>query len=710
MEKLKHQVLAAILCSIQCALLSTPTVADSPDPSVPLAFDLQTAHDLQIRQLQGGEYELMMTGNDPFVVLNRFDSKLVPESHSVLAFEYFAPSGGEGLTVYYGPPIQGHRHFAAGKLNRSVSWQPFGCDLQKLSEGEWSKDLNQLRLDFGRTSGIVYRIRNLHLRASTLEERRIQSDREAERQQKLESESRINAFYRSRFHSVIDMVRVERKRVFIRGRLSAPHPQLRLLELRPEVSLANHSSTAGGEFLLSPQPGVRDHGTLSAENEFEFERRRIQDSVDRTTSRWTLAEKHTDGSWKLYSHWKYATDLSVAAANDLPQITPPGLKGMAGVTPHFPLEELVELGVHNITINILLTSIMDSVPRQGWVPFQQGSRTWYVNHNQLATYDRLTQFAAENKIVVSGILLINFSNSPFGQLLIHPEADRAGHYAMPNLTTEEGVAAYEAVLEFLAKRYSNPDSALGRITNWIIHNEIGYGWEWTNMGKQPPMLYMDHYLRSLRLVHNVTRRHDPHSRVFISLTHHWNTPSDPDWKTYSNFDLLQRLNESSRIEGDFAWGVAFHPYPQDLRRPDAWNDSRVTQDFDTPLITPKNIAVLDRWMERDEMRDASGNVRGLLLSEQGFNCADDSIGSQRQQAAGLVYMWRQMRGLKNIEAFHNHRWVDNAKEGGLLLGLRKLPANDQPYGDKKLSWEVYKALETSSAEEVTRFANALIKE
>jgi hypothetical protein len=75
------------------------------------------------------------------------------------------------------------------------------------------------------------------------------------------------------------------------------------------------------------------------------------------------------------------------------------------------------------------------------------------------------------------------------------------------------------------------------------------------------MLYMDHYLRSMRLVHNVSRRHDPHARVFISLTHHWNTPADPMWKSYSNLDLVNRLAESSRIEGDFAWGLAYHPYP-----------------------------------------------------------------------------------------------------------------------------------------------------
>ena len=311
-------------------------------------------------------------------------------------------------------------------------------------------------------------------------------------------------------------------------------------------------------------------------------------------------------------------------------------------------------------------------------------------------------------MIASAIVLIPFGDTDFARLLIHPAADRAGHYAMPNFTSSASVAAYEAVMDFLAQRYTAPGSPHGRIANWIIHNEVGYGWEWTNMGHQPPMLYMDHYLRSMRLVHNVTRRYDPHARVFISLTHHWNNPTEPDWRSYSNRDLIERLVASSRIEGDFAWGVAYHPYPQNLRRPDAWNDTQVTSDFTTPLITPKNISVLDRWMHRSEMRDAEGKVRGVLLSEQGFNTPDYSQESQRLQAAGYAYMWRQLRGLRSIEAFHNHRWIDHPHEGGLLLGLRTLPSVEKPFGEKKLGWHIYQALDTPREAEMTRFVDTIL--
>ena len=141
----------------------------------------------------------------------------------------------------------------------------------------------------------------------------------------------------------------------------------------------------------------------------------------------------------------------------------------------------------------------------------------------------------------------------------------------------------------------------------------------------------------------------------------------------------------------------------------AWNDSQPTDDFDTPLITPRNIAVLDRWMHLPKMRDAQGRVRGVLLSEQGFNTPDYSPESELLQAAGLVFMWRQMRGLASIEAFHNHRWVDHPDEDGLLLGLRRLPAAGGNYGEKKIAWDVYRALDTGDEQRATRCVESLLE-
>lgn len=675
--------------------------------AVPLAFDPGRRHDLEIRDGGDTAHEITTLGEDPWIELEAFDPARLPADHSVLAFEYFCPEGVDGLELFHGPPIEAARRIPAGRLERAESWMPAAFDLRTLSGGRWSPDDSRLRIDFGRCAGVTLRVRRLHLREPNVDERRSAEQRAADRRRKLDRESRVNAFYAATFPHRIDAVSVDHDHVTVSGRLAAVDGDVRLVEVRPEISIADHATRDSSGFVLDPAPGLRDVGPVTT-TAFEFRLPRTTERFDRTTSRWTLAEPRAGGRWRLVSRWSHATDLSRASGTSAPVTRPTGRKGMGGVSAAFPLEELRELGVQGITINLCIGDLLDTEPHPGWTPVERDGRAWHVNEGLFAEWDTLTRFAAGHGIVVSGILLIPFTDTAFGKLLVHPEADRAGHYAMPNFTTAEGVAAYEAALEVLARRYGGSGGVQGRISNWIVHNEIGQGWEWTNMGRQPPMLFMDHYLRSLRLVHDVMRRHDRHARVFISLTHHWNNPADPAWMSYCNRDLLDRLRESSRLEGDFAWGVAYHPYPRDLRRPDAWNDTQATDDFDTPFITPRNIGVLDRWMHRPEMRDAAGAVRGVLLSEQGFNTPDDSLESQRLQAAGFVYMWRQLRGLASIETFHCHRWVDHPDEGGLLLGLRNLPTAGRAYGDKKMAWDVYRALDTPDEAAATRFADALI--
>ena len=84
------------------------------------------------------------------------------------------------------------------------------------------------------------------------------------------------------------------------------------------------------------------------------------------------------------------------------------------------------------------------------------------------------------------------------------------------------------------------------------------------------------------------RLFDPHARVFVSLTHHW-TRQSSGVGTYVVRDMIDLFADMARVEGDFEWGIAYHPYPQDLRNPDTWKDADVSDDFDTPYITPKNL-------------------------------------------------------------------------------------------------------------------------
>ena len=116
------------------------------------------------------------------------------------------------------------------------------------------------------------------------------------------------------------------------------------------------------------------------------------------------------------------------------------------------------------------------------------------------------RFCKDHDIQPSLIILITWGNSGMTKRLNHPEADRAGHYPMPNLTSPEGAEAYGAILSFLAARYGDPDGPYGRPLNWIMHNEVDAGWVWTNMGQQPLLRFMDTYVylwHKLRNMRNI---------------------------------------------------------------------------------------------------------------------------------------------------------------------------------------------------------------
>jgi hypothetical protein len=239
------------------------------------------------------------------------------------------------------------------------------------------------------------------------------------------------------------------------------------------------------------------------------------------------------------------------------------------------------------------------------------------------------------------------------------------------------------------------------VSNWILHNEIDQAATWTNMGAQPLARYLETYARSARLTHHTARLFDPHARVFVSLTHHWAKKSSGSG-TYIVRDLLELFAEMARAEGDFEWGVAYHPYPRDLRNPDAWKDEGLTDDFDTPYITPKNIAVLPAFLDQPRFH-FQGKPRGILLSEQGFNTPTLSEADQRRQVAGLIYMFRQIRPLKTIEAFHLHRYHDMPEqEGGLRLGIIT------ETGAHKLGWDAYQAIGTDREAEFERIADEVM--
>ena len=394
----------------------------------------------------------------------------------------------------------------------------------------------------------------------------------------------------------------------------------------------------------------------------------------------------------------------------LPELRPRSRKGLGGFGLDRPFSDIDDLGVSAVTVNIVLNGFMSTLPGPGRSPFEHLGRTWYTDDNAVSQMDATLLAAASRNLLVSAIILLgqpgNAPATEFVRMEAHPDADPSGIFAMPAVSTRDGVAAYTAALNFLARRYGRPDGRYGRIHHWIMHNEVNAGWTWTNAGDKSVLLYMDLYERSMRAAYLIARQYNPRARVFISLEHHWT--EKPSLHSYAGKEMLEILAKYSHAEGDFDWGRAFHPYPQNLFDPRVWRDTDVDFTFNTPKITFKNLEVLDAWMKRPEMRYLGTRVRKTHLTEQGLNSPDYADASLQNQAAGMAYAWNKLKRLDSIEMFDYHNWVDNRGEGGLRIGLRRFPDDkEDPLGRKPI-WTVYRSLGTDSEDAATGFALPLI--
>ncbi|QDT07733.1 hypothetical protein K227x_61610 [Rubripirellula lacrimiformis] len=660
-------------------------------------------HDVDVRALDGDSdgigndndrqaragWEITTTGNDPYIV-GRLSQPLKPE-HQILQFDYFCPDGVRNMSGFYGPGIRSVDSFDLPPLDVAEGWVTYRARLPDAGQRVLAGRATQLRLDLGIQAGVRLRIRNLVVRVATDIEKLADAQRQLDRQAKLEFADQLRQDRERDYPMSIEDVVVRADTIRIRGQGQAPvDAAVRLVE-RPLhlIGRADQRTTDLGPVVSSQGPA----------GHFDIEVPRIVDGRDRFHSAWRLigqAADATAGSGRALSSRAYATkiepvDDDYADARPIPS----SQKGLSGFSRRGPESDLVDLGIDAVTINVLLSRFVTSSGGPGRQRIAAPGDPVYFDSRPFGDLDPLIDFACRSQMVVSAILLIPTprqasANAP----LVHPDCD-GGTYAMPDLTTDRGVAIYAEVLRRLADRYRHTGRAPGGITNWIAHNEIDFHTVWTNMGRQPRELVIETYYRSMRMIHNAAVQSNPHARVFASLTHHWNVPDDGQWKQLSPKEVIEGLQHRSRVEGDFAWGVAYHPYPRSLFAPVAWNDvaeapGEVRDDLDTPLITIENLEVLVRFLRQPSMLGTRGNVRPVILSEQGFH-TDDRPDAQDRQAGSLLYAMQKVRSLPIIESFLYHRWIDHPQEGGLMLGLRGLPSKQHPYGEKKKSWYLYQA-------------------
>jgi hypothetical protein len=599
---------------------------------------------------------------------------------TVLEFEYFCAGGVPSFAALPGPPFEAATARWLPALGHSEAWTSYATRIAPAGKplpAGWT----QLRFDLPLSAERVLQLRNVRLRP----ERPGEFNTIAAASSASATQEALQAYLDRAFTSVIGSVSVSKELIRIKGRVASGNGGIFLADIPMDLllddprswqSLVAVTHDAKGEFLV----------------DLPRHRQRDGRDYDRLTSRWQLV-RQTSGGYEPLSHARYAEWIECRAPA-LPPARPADKKGLGGWRQGLFPNELQDLGITAVTLNMMIHSLVSLKPETGTEPFQWQGRTYHARTKNLASFDSAFLEAQKHGAMVSVILLVANpakSAEPLLQILGHPDAVKEGIFAMPNVTSAEGISLYGAILNLIAERWSRPDGKYGRVHHWIIHNEVDAGWVWTNAGEKPDIVYMDLYQRSMRLMDLIARQYDPNARSFITLTHHWAEAGNKNW--YGSKRMIELLLEFTRAEGDFPWALAYHPYPQNLFNPRTWEDGQATFDFNTKKITPKNLEVLDAYMKQPTLL-YQGKVRPVHLSENGFNSKDYSPKQLEDQAAGMALAWKKMAGLSSIESWQYHNWIDNRGEGGLRIGLRKFPDEPGDPAGKKPIWHLYKALGT----------------
>ncbi len=653
--------------------------------SFPLALNPASALRMAVVDNGDGSFTLTTNGADPYISINELTSSYDYQSTYYISFDYISTGGLDDLTVFYGVP-SADKKLSVGALAPSATYKNFTINLKR--SPNWATYYTKFRFDFGTTAGQSIQIKNITLRPPTTAEYNSDPFTLDER-----NNTFIKHYLNTNFTNTVNSVKVDQSNVVIETNNPTNANNLFLCELRMFDPLFKPENIVFSQALTTDRvvkTTLPRNVVISA------------DTYDRIYSRWVIAEKNgATYTYKSFAH--FADDVGEAAVNYLPEVKPENKKGLGGFGGAQAIADLVPLGLKSITSNVIYSSVLSLTPSS--LPFVFNGKTYYMNATTVANLDATYKACAESNTIVSVIILIPINGSQAQQdIFRHPDSESTASYSMANVTSLNGLNYYAAVTAFLAERYSRPDNLYGRVTNWIIHNEVDAGSVWTNAGQKAMETYTELYDRSMRTVYYTIRKYNPAGKVFASITHHWSLQVD-----YAPNKLLGFLVDLSKKQGDYEWGLAYHPYPENLFDFEIWKDTQINFNLNTsPLITPKNIELIDTWIRQKSSLYKGLKVRSLIFSEEGVHAgANYDATTFNKQASGVAYMWKKFSRLPSLEGIQYHRRVDNTGEGGLYMGLwttDKTSTSPEVQDTKKLSWTVWQNAGTANEDNAFAFA------
>lgn len=414
-----------------------------------------------------------------------------------------------------------------------------------------------------------------------------------------------------------------------------------------------------------------------------------------------------DGSnYVAVSDPHYITNPEKIAPNQKEFYDPLTKKGL--LIEHDMLDDAFALGVKHTIINIPLQAMLGS-----GIDYEYEGKTYHFSKDFFDIYDKTVFDFSSKGISVTAVLLNSWNEHTLD--LIHPGTEKtsSANYYMFNAATQAGYEQLKAMVSFLAERYNGTH---GKISNWIVGNEIN-NQLWNYIGPMDITQYMTEYERAFRVFYTAIKSTNANDRVYFSIDYNWNNEANGTTK-YGGKEVVDTFNSLVTAKGQMDWGLAYHPYSIPLTEPEFWDDNQtglISWEYTSPVINFSNLSVLTDYFQQSALLDSKGQVRPIILSEQGFTSQSATRGEcEDLQAAAFAYAYYIADSNPYIDAFIMSRQVDAVSEAqqSCAFGLWTCDMSAEnrvvPTGQKKI-WEVFRYIDKyAKSLDVTDFAKEII--
>ncbi|MDO4587775.1 MAG: DUF5722 domain-containing protein [Planctomycetia bacterium] len=396
------------------------------------------------------------------------------------------------------------------------------------------------------------------------------------------------------------------------------------------------------------------------------------------------------------------------------------------------IEDAKKLGVSHAAITVDLCSFLGN-SNEPTIEFICNGKPYCFNKKVVENYDQqVIDMTAADMEITFVLVFWGHRISLAPSEMIHPDFEVwldlswTLSIAAPNLTTLHTVEYWQALFEFLGDRYTRKDGKFGLVSNFVIGNELNSGYIWNNMGRLPLDETIRQYERGLRIASTALRKYWSNAHILMSLDNYWNSESATEFQQFhysqkggfKGKDYLIALNSLTKKEGDYSWKIAYHPYGLDLRTPVYWDQHSVqtaSLDENAKRLTPFNIEILPRFLDRPEMR-FDGQRRDFYFTEQGFSSPHEDdymhynadhynpeaipqIWLERQAAAYAYAHYKFVSIGAKANIFHRHF---DLKSEQLNIGLWTRPSDQNGgYYSPKPIYELFRLIDTDQSFEAS---------